>query len=172
MQGIVSFYFKLTDWLDKIGEFLPQLGLRVILAWEFYEAGIMKLKGDNWFASIRDDFPFPFNVINPDFSWFLATWAEVLGGIALLVGLATRFFSATLLILTIVAIAAVHWPDQWNTFGELLKGYGISDKGFGNYKLPLIFIIMLLPLIFSGPGKASLDHVIGKVMRRDDSRSL
>jgi len=165
MQFIVSLYFKITDLLSSIGEFLPQLGLRIILGWEFYEAGIMKLKGENWFAQIQDQFPFPFNVINPDFSWFLATWAEILGGIALVLGLATRFFSGTLFILTIVAIAAVHWPDQWNSFGELLKGYAISDKGFGNYKLPLIFLVMLLPLLCSGPGKVSLDHLIAKMIR-------
>lgn len=165
MQSIVSLYFKITDLLSSIGEFLPQLGLRFILGWEFYEAGIMKLKGENWFAQIQDQFPFPFNVINPDFSWFLATWAEILGGIALVLGLATRFFSGTLFILTIVAIAAVHWPDQWNSFGELLKGYAISDKGFGNYKLPLIFLVMLLPLLCSGPGKVSLDHLIAKMIR-------
>ena len=165
MQSIVSLYFKITDWLNGLGEFLPQLGLRIILGWEFYEAGIMKFKNENWFAQIQDKFPFPFNVVNPDFSWFLATWAEILGGIALVLGLATRFFSGTLFVLTIVAIAAVHWPDQWDSFGELLKGYAISDKGFGNYKLPLIFLVMLLPLLCSGPGKASLDHFIAKAVR-------
>lgn len=165
MQSIVSLYFKITDLLSSIGEFLPQLGLRIILGWEFYEAGIMKLKGENWFAQIQDQFPFPFNVVNADFSWFLSTWAEILGGIALVLGLATRFFSGTLFILTIVAIAAVHWPDQWNSFGELLKGYAISDKGFGNYKLPLMFLVMLLPLLCSGPGKVSLDHLIAKMIR-------
>lgn len=165
MQFIVSLYFKVSDMLSSIGEFLPQLGLRIVLGWEFYEAGIMKLNGENWFAQIQDQFPFPFNIVNADFSWFISTWAEILGGIALVLGLATRFFSATLFILTIVAIAAVHWPDQWSTFGELLKGYAITDKGFGNYKLPLIFLVMLLPMLFSGPGKASLDHFIAKMMR-------
>jgi putative oxidoreductase len=69
------------------------------------------------------------------------------------------------LILTIVAIASVHWPEQWNTLSELFTGYRIIDEagdGLGNYKLPLIFIVMLLPLIFSGAGKLSLDYLIKK----------
>jgi len=67
-----------------------------------------------------------------------------------------------LIILTIVAIAAVHWPESWSTLGELWQGYAISDKGFGNYKLPLILLIMLLPLMFNGAGRLSVDHWMGK----------
>ena len=75
-----------------------------------------------------------------------------------MLGLATRFFSASLIVLTIVAIAAVHWPDSWSTFAELWKGYAITDKGFGNYKLPLLYLMMFLPLLFGGAGKLSLDN--------------
>ena len=77
---------------------------------------------------------------------------------ALVLGLATRFFSVSLLILTVVAIASVHWPDAWNTWSELLMGYGFTDNGFGNFKLPVLFIGMLVPLILLGPGRLSLDH--------------
>lgn len=149
---------RLYGLLDRIGEFLPQLGLRLLLAWEYGEAGWTKLHGENWFMHVQDRFPFPFNVIPPEVSWTLATWTELLGAAALVLGLATRFASVSLIILTIVAIAAVHWPAEWDTLGELLQGYAISNKGFGNYKLPLIYMIMLLPLLFSGAGKASLDH--------------
>ncbi len=130
------------------------------MGYEYWEAGIMKFRGDNWFASIKDNFPFPFNVAPVELSWFLATWFEMLGAIALVLGLFTRFFAASLIILTIVAALSVHWPEQWSTLGELWQGYSISNKGFGNYKLPLLFLIMLLPLMFSGPGKLSLDHAI------------
>lgn len=144
-----------------IGEWLPQLALRLILAWEFGEAGFEKLHGSNWFADIS--FPFPFNLLPPDFSWALATFFEIAGAFALAIGLATRFFSISLIILTVVAIAAVHWPADWSTLSELLTGYRISDSkgdGFGNYKLPVLFIVMFLPLLFSGAGKASVDYWI------------
>ncbi len=144
--------------LEAIGTWFPQLILRLILAWEFGEAGFEKLHGTNWFSNIT--FPFPFNLVPPEFSWHLSTFFEIVGAFALVLGLATRFFSASLIVLTIVAIAAVHWPESWSTLAELWKGYAITDKGYGNYKLPLLLLIMLLPLLFNGAGKLSLDHLI------------
>jgi putative oxidoreductase len=41
-----------------------------------------------------------------------------------------------------------------------MQGYVITDKGHGNYKRPLIYLVMFVPLLLSGPGKASLDHLI------------
>ena len=141
---------------DDLGAWLPQLGLRVLLAWEFGEAGFEKLRGANWFAQL--EFPFPFSVLPVEAAWALATWTELAGAALLLVGLATRATSAALIVLTVVAIAAVHWPDQWMTLADLARGYAITDRGFGNYKLPLLFIVMLLPLLLQGAGKASVDH--------------
>jgi putative oxidoreductase len=161
IHQLSAFYDVIRTKLNAIGEWLPQLALRLILTWEFGQAGFEKLHGSNWFADIS--FPFPFNLLPPDFSWGLATYFEIIGAFALAFGIATRFFSLSLIILTIVAIAAVHWPAEWNSLTDLLTGYRISDKegdGFGNYKLPLLFIIMLLPLLFSGAGKASIDYWI------------
>lgn len=153
-------YEWVTSLLESIGTWFPQLVLRLILAWEFGEAGIAKYTGENWFANIT--FPFPFNLVSPEFSWALSTFFEVFGAAALVIGFATRFFSVSLLVLTIVAIAAVHWPESWSTLSELWQGYAISDKGFGNYKLPLLLLIMLLPLVFNGAGRLSVDHWMSK----------
>jgi putative oxidoreductase len=146
--------------LEGIGQWLAPLGLRLVLAWEFYEAGLEKLRGENWFPSIMDAFPFPFDRIPAGFSWTLATWFELIGGIALLLGFGTRFFAASLFVLTIVATAAVHWPQDWMELSDLAKGYAITSSGGGNYKLPLIYLTMLLPLIFQGAGKLSLDALV------------
>lgn len=162
MQGEIIYksYNWITTQLEAIGTWFPQLVLRLILAWEFGEAGIAKYNGENWFANIT--FPFPFDLVSPEFSWGMATFFEIVGAAALVLGLATRFFSVSLIILTIVAIASVHWPDSWNTLSELWQGYAISDKGFGNYKLPLLLLIMLLPLLFNGAGRLSVDHWLDK----------
>jgi len=133
--------------LDRIGGFLPQVGLRLLLAWEFGESGMEKLRGENWFADIQDSFPFPFNLLPAGISWQLSLWAELLGTGGLVVGLGTRFWAVSLLILDLVAWASVHSGN----------GYNVCDNG---YKLPLIYLILLLPLVFSGPGKLSLDHAI------------
>jgi len=160
MHAIIGLVEAAHRGLDRIGSWLPQLALRALIGWEFLEAGIEKLGGENWFADVADRFPFPFSALPPDVSWFLATWTEVLGGICIWVGLATRFWAAGLLILTVVAIAGVHWPAEWSSLSELWKGYAITDRGYGNFKLPLIFIAMLLPLLFTGAGRFSLDELI------------
>ena len=131
---------------------------RLLLGWDFFESGLEKFNGGNWFMDIQDRFPFPFSVVPPEISWQMSTWFELLGGVALVIGLGTRFFSVSLLILTIVAIAAVHWPDMWSSYGELLMGYGFTDNGFGNFKLPLLFLAMLLPLALQGGGLLSVDY--------------
>lgn len=146
--------------IDLIGLWLGLLSLRILLGWDYFESGLEKFHGTNWFMEIQDKFPFPFSVVPPEISWQMATWFELLGGIALVLGLATRFFSVSLIILTVVAIASVHWPESWSTFGELMQGYVFTDRGHGNFKLPVIFIGMLIPLLLMGPGRFSLDHLI------------
>jgi putative oxidoreductase len=133
--------------LDQSGAWVGLLGIRLLLAYEFGIAGLEKLNGDNWFADIQGDFPFPFSVVPVDLSWFLATWTEVIGAAALVVGLGTRFWAVSLLILDLVAWASVHGAN----------GYNVCDNG---YKLPLMYALMLIPLVLSGPGRLSIDHWI------------
>lgn len=154
MHTIVRLYSGFSTQLDGAGSYLSLLGLRLLLAWEFWEAGVMKYTGENWFINIQEDFPFPFDVIPVDISWFLATWFELLGAIALVIGLGTRFFSVSLMILTAVAWASVHAGN----------GYNVSDNG---YKLPLMYLIMLVPLVLSGPGKLSIDYWLARRYKTD-----
>lgn len=157
----INLYFWIIDKLNIIGTFLPQLGIRTLLAWEFWESGYIKFTGDNWFVHIQDKFPFPFNVVPVEISWAMATWFELIGAIALLIGLGTRFFSVSLMILTVVATISVHLPSEWVSLSELFKyGYDICDSSGGNFKLPLMYMVLFLPLLFSGAGKASVDYYI------------
>ena len=149
-----------TARLHWIGPAVALLGLRLIMAWEYGEAGFEKLHGNNWFAHIHDSFPFPFSILPADVSGFIATWAEIIAAFALTFGLFTRFWAFTLLILTTVAVFAVHWPDSWDSLAKLWQGYAISNDGHGNFKLPLLFMLILLPLVFIGPGRLSLDALL------------
>jgi putative oxidoreductase len=158
--GMVDAWQWLTARLHGAGDVIPRLVMRVVMGWEFFESGLEKLNGSNWFMSIQEQFPFPFDVVPATLSWQIATWFELIGAICLWLGLGTRFWAFNLLFLTFVATAAVHWPDMWSMWSDLLKGYSVSDHGHGNFKLPLLFAVMLLPLIFNGPGKLSLDHLI------------
>jgi putative oxidoreductase len=162
MKQLIALKERITAILDPAGDWVALMPIRLLLAYEYGKAGFMKLNGNNWFGNVQENFPFPFNVVPVEVSWFLATWFEILGAFGLVLGLFTRFWAFSLAVLTIVAIGGVHWPDDWNSLAELWKGYAVSDKGFGNYRIPLLFIAMLVPLIFSGAGKLSVDHILAK----------
>lgn len=144
MTVISSWAARGLNALDQAGSWVGLLGIRLLLAYEFGVAGLEKLNNENWFADIQGDFPFPFSRVPVDVSWFLATWTELLGAAALVIGLGTRFWAVGLLILDIVAWVSVHGAH----------GYNVCDNG---YKLPLMYALMLIPLVLSGPGRASVD---------------
>ncbi|MDO5059095.1 MAG: DoxX family protein [Neisseria sp.] len=129
---------------DGLGKDISLLGLRLFAAYEFWEAGMEKWKGENWFADIQDSFPAPFNLLPADVNWAAAMGAELLFPVLLVFGLFGRAAALSLMVLTAVAWAAVH---QGN-------GYNVCDNG---YKMALIYLIALLPLLLQGMGRISLD---------------
>jgi putative oxidoreductase len=133
--------------LDELGHWFGMLGIRLLLAYEFWMSGVEKFHGTNWFGDYQSDFPFPFNVVPADISWFMATWVELIAPVMLVLGLGTRFWAFSLLILDVVAWYAIHAGN----------GFNVCDNG---YKLPLMYLLMLVPLVLSGPGKLSIDHWI------------
>ena len=92
---------------------LASLLLRLILGPVLIASGWEKLTGTNWFGHQLDSFPFPFNVLPPELSWFLASWTEFLGGLMLLFGLATRLVAIPLAVTMFVAVYAVHLDNGW-----------------------------------------------------------
>lgn len=164
MDKLLGHYKRIADWLACAGTFGAGLILiRLLMAYEFGKAGFGKLNGTNWFANVQDNFIFPFNVIPPDVSWFLATWFEILGAFGLLFGLFTRFWAVTLIVISIVAISGVHWPAEWSGLGELWESYRITKQdGSGNFRVPLLFIAMLIPLVFHGSGRFGADYYLAQ----------
>jgi len=172
---MLEFYDNLTDRLRAAGDWIAPLGLRLLLAYEFFSAGRGKFgagtEAPDWFAN--QDFVFPFGLLSANMNWLMVTWGELLAGVALLLGLFTRFFALSLLVITVVAIAAVHWPANWDGLGQLWQGYSASrvmdDGEFrGNFRIPFLFLAMILPLVFMGGGKLSLDYLLLKLTDRTD----
>lgn len=165
-------YDNLTARLRVAGDYLWPLALRLIMFWEFWESGSTKLRGGNWFTDIpwadwQKGFPWPFSAVPAEINWLAATWGELACSVLLLAGLFTRFAALSLIVVTAVAAAAVHWPAQWGSLQGLWEGYAITAEGAGNYKLSLLFVLMLLPLLFHGGGKLSLDHLLLMLTGRD-----
>lgn len=169
MSALLNLWNNIVDRLEPVGAWVGLLPIRLLMGYEFGKAGIMKfnssdtLYGDvpGWFAG--KEFMFPFSLFSPSFNWFAVTWVEIIGGIALFFGLFSRFWAFSLIIVTIVAILSTHWPAEWNSLAELWNGYRITaENGSGNFRVPLLFLAMLVPLVFAGAGKLSLDHVLFK----------
>ena len=132
---------------EDCGKGISMLALRLFAAYEFGEAGLAKWRGENWFADIRDAFPFPFDLLPASLSWNLAMGAELVVPVLLVLGLLTRLGALALMILTAVAWYAVHAGN----------GYNVCDNG---YKMAFIYLLLLLPLLLQGAGKYSLDYLL------------
>ncbi len=134
--------------IQNIGEnfkSLSLLGLRLILAYGFYEPALSKLKNIDsvaqWFSQLG--YPFPL------LSAYLAGITEFLGVILLTLGFLTRIISIPLMFVMLVAIFTVHWQH----------GFPACQNGF---EIPLYYFLMLFVLFSHGAGKLSLDHLIFK----------
>ena len=79
MERLIEFWQRIVDRLEGLGHWLAPLALRLILFWEFFEAGREKFGGSNWFMDIQGQFPFPFNMVPSELSWAMATWFELIG---------------------------------------------------------------------------------------------
>ncbi|MEX0916249.1 MAG: DoxX family protein [Wenzhouxiangellaceae bacterium] len=174
MSSLTELYDRLTDRLRTAGDWVAPLGLRLLLAWEFYSAGTMKSGVDGtpgWFADKA--FPAPFDWFPASMNWTMLYTTEILAALALILGLFTRFFAFALVVVTTIAIVSTHWPESWSSLGQLWEGYSVSrvveDGEFrGNFRVPMLFLAMLLPLVFMGGGKLSADHLILKLTQRSD----
>jgi len=82
-------------------------------------------------------------------SFVLAIFAEVLCSFLLLFGLATRWATIPLIITMLVAIFVAHAAD-----------------GFQKQELPGHYVLVYLFLLLVGPGKYSLDYLIGRKLSR------
>lgn len=132
---------------EDCGKGISMLALRLFAAYEFGEAGLAKWRGENWFADVRDAFPFPFDLLPAGLSWNLAMGAELVVPVLLVLGLLTRLGALALMVLTAVAWYAVHAGN----------GYNVCDNG---YKMAFIYLLLLLPLLLQGAGKYSLDYLL------------
>ena len=103
------------DLLDRSRgiDFLAPLFLRLFLAPVFISAGLTKMMAFESTVAWLGNPDWGLGLPLPWLMAFLATATELIGGVLLLFGLATRFIAIPLMITMLVAIFTVHWQDGW-----------------------------------------------------------
>ena len=143
-NSFISLYLIATRWVDYLQPALNLL-FRFWIAKIFFMSGLTKIK--SWDTTLMlFEYEYAVPLINFKVAAFLATGAELLFPVLLLIGLAGRFSASALFILNI--IAATSYPD--------ISPGGVNDHYF--------WATMLLVLITYGPGKLSIDHAIKRAM--------
>lgn len=130
----------------RIPDSLILLAARIFPAAVFWQSGRTKMQGwtirDATFFLFENEYALP--LIPPDIAAYLATAAEHVFPVLLVLGLATRYAAAALLGMTLV-IQLFVYPGAWATHG--------------------LWATCFLLLIARGGGAASLDHALGRARR-------
>lgn len=134
---------------------LVQLVLRIALAVPFWRSGILKWAGflklnDTAVTLFSDEFMLhlpggPYHFPAPAVMAFLSGCGEITFPILLVLGLGTRFAGLGLLFMTLIVELTV--PDGW--------------------PIHITWAAMALAIMAYGPGRVSLDYLLGRVLSPD-----
>jgi uncharacterized membrane protein YphA (DoxX/SURF4 family) len=133
MQAILQIANQAQTLFNKTKalDFLAPLALRLYLAPVLIVAGLHKFKH---FDDIVGWFEHSLGLPFPELMAFLAASAEFFGGLALVVGFATRWISVPLMVTMLVAAFTAHWSNGWfaiaSSNGETSPAYVLEMVGF------------------------------------------
>lgn len=114
-NALINTYNKVHDVLDYTRQMdgLAPLLLRLYLAPVLMQAGYNKLSHFDdtvaWFGNAEWGLGLPM----PEVMAAMAAGTELFGGLALILGFATRWISIPLMITMLVAAFSVHWENGW-----------------------------------------------------------
>jgi uncharacterized membrane protein YphA (DoxX/SURF4 family) len=136
----------------EVGTFI----LRVVLGLIFFVHGLVKFQGGientvGWFSSIG----------LPGFLAYGVALLEVVGGIALVLGLFSRVVSGLLALMMVGAIFKV----------KLAVGF-LGNGQMAGYELDLAFLAMAVFITLNGSGAYALDQVIFKNKEDESTASM
>jgi putative oxidoreductase len=127
------------DWLSPLAD----LAVRLWVATVFFKSGLVKIQSwDSTLALFTYEYSVPF--LPPELAAYLGAFTELFFPVLLALGLASRFSAAVLFGFNVVAV--ISYPA--------LNAAGIEQHQ--------IWGLMLLVTLLHGPGKLSVDHVLGK----------
>lgn len=128
-------------WAGDIATLVLRLAAGVVMAYH----GWLKLPDVSGFAGFVDSLGIP----APDLMAYVVTYLELLGGIALIVGLATRYVAALFAVEMVFTIVLV----------KLDVGLIAPDAGVGA-ELDLLILAIALSLVLLGAGRWSVDAML------------
>jgi putative oxidoreductase len=100
---------------------------------------------------------------------YIAPYTELIGGLAILVGLLVRLAAIPLIISMLTALVTVNINYGFSS----IKTIGLTPNGpiFGppGYEINLLYIACLLSLMITGAGLLSVDGWLGHRKEREDS---
>ena len=132
----------------------PPVPLRLALAAVFVAHGAQKVLGSFNGPGLAKftSFPAPFPFMRPGWLWMgAAAFAELVGGILLLLGLLTRVGAFLIICVMATAIAGPLWQAGF-----------FAPNGF---EYPVALLAMSLALLISGGGMASADQALSSGRR-------
>ena len=126
--------------LDYLSPLLD-LGIRLWVADVFWKSGLTKIASwDNTVLLFENEYSVP--LLPPEVAAALGTFTELVFPVFLVLGLGGRFAAFVLFVFNYIAV--ISYPD--------LNPVGLKDHMYWG--------ILLLVLLFHGPGKISVDHFI------------
>ena len=116
--------------------------IRVLVGMVFFQAGLTKIANWNSTVSLFENV-YAVPVLPPEIAALLGTGVELFFPVLLVLGFGSRFAAAVLFVFNIIAV--ISYPDV----GEV----GLKDhQQWG---------LLLLVTLLHGPGKLSVDHLLG-----------
>jgi len=146
---MITAYRRATEFLDRVPD-VALLLVRLVLGLLFIDHGLQKYQAgragfEGFLRSLK-------NIPTPELLSYVVPALELFGGIALIAGLLTRVIAVLLageMVVTGFVVKAIdlHQPL-------------VSQQSAG-VELDLAYLVLLVTVLLLGPGRASLDRVIG-----------
>jgi putative oxidoreductase len=129
------------------------LVIRLFWGWQFFQTGWGKLTHLEKTTDFFKDLGIPLPALNAT----MAGATECFGGLLLLIGLGSRLISLPLIVTMIVAYLTADM--------DAVKGI-FSDPDAFTSAAPFLFLFSSLLILVFGPGKISVDHLIGRKIQQ------
>jgi putative oxidoreductase len=158
---LISLVVTGYEFLVKTASYLQLpvlLVLRLYWGWSFFQTGLGKLQN----LERTTDFFQSLGLPLPGLNAAMAGTVECVGGLLLLIGLASRLTAIPLIVTMIVAYFTAEIDTVKNIFSEPDKFTGAD---------PFLFLLAAVLILAFGPGAFSLDRLIGPKLRRIVSKT-